>query len=139
METQSELQVKCALIKHDYKHLTDLEAEIRAQIISAMIDIFKELDVTRIEVSGDFYDYLGGDYPSITYDGGNHPEYASNAFSQVEVIILNEDGKIKISCEDEDNMDLDRIWSLGELVGIFDTVKAYYDIERGKASAFRRG
>ena len=37
---------------------------------------------------------------SVTYDGGNHPEYASTAFSMVEGISLDENGNIILQIED---------------------------------------
>lgn len=37
---------------------------------------------------------------SVTYDGGNHPEYASTAFSMVEGISLDEDDNIILQIED---------------------------------------
>ncbi len=35
----------------------------------------------------------------VIYDGGGHPEYKSNAFSEVEIIYL-EDGEVKVETED---------------------------------------
>jgi hypothetical protein len=37
---------------------------------------------------------------SVTYDGGNHPEYASTAFSMVEGINLDENDNIILQIED---------------------------------------
>jgi hypothetical protein len=37
---------------------------------------------------------------SVTYDGGNHPEYASSAFSMVEGISLDENDNIILQIED---------------------------------------
>lgn len=37
---------------------------------------------------------------TVTYDGGNHPEYASNAFSLVEGAYLDKYGEIKLQTED---------------------------------------
>ena len=53
------------------------------------------------------------DYLSITYFGGNHPEYASNAFSRVISVNLKPNGDIVVETEDceeihsEDIMTLD--------------------------------
>jgi len=44
----------------------------------------------------------------VTYDGGNHPEYASNAFSIVNNIFL-KDGKIYLNIEDSEEYSIDRI------------------------------
>lgn len=40
------------------------------------------------------------DSVSVTYDGGNHPEYASNASSMVEGVCLDENGDIFLQIED---------------------------------------
>lgn len=37
---------------------------------------------------------------SVTYDGGNHPEYASTAFSMVEGVSLDENDNIILQIED---------------------------------------
>ena len=37
---------------------------------------------------------------TVSYDGGNHPEYASNAFSTVEAISLDDKGNIVLQTED---------------------------------------
>ena len=44
----------------------------------------------------------------ISYDGGRHPEYASNTASEVESIYLKE-GKIYFSIEDSDEYEIDRV------------------------------
>ena len=49
-------------------------------------------------------------YACIVYDGGNHPEYASNACSQVESVYLyKEDGKLTLSIEDDGIYDISRV------------------------------
>ena len=46
---------------------------------------------------------------SVTYDGGNHPEYASNAFSMVEGVFLDKDGDITLQVEDCSEYPLENI------------------------------
>lgn len=46
---------------------------------------------------------------SVTYDGGNHPEYASNAFSIVKGIFLDKNENICLNTEDCDEYHIDRI------------------------------
>ena len=43
---------------------------------------------------------------TVTYDGGTHPEYASNAFSCVYGVKLNECGKILLNTDDCDCYDI---------------------------------
>ena len=46
---------------------------------------------------------------SVTYDGGNHPEYASNAFSMVEGITLDKKDDIILQTEDCPEYDISNI------------------------------
>ena len=48
------------------------------------------------------------DFISVPYDGGRHPEYASNEFSMVEEIYLKDD-KIYLAIEETDEYEIDRI------------------------------
>jgi len=61
------------------------------------------------------------DVPYMTYDGGNKPEYNSNAFSQVYGVSLNDKGIVCFSCEDEDEvpeyrMDTQDIYGIANFV-----------------------
>lgn len=46
---------------------------------------------------------------TVTYDGGTHPEYSSNAFSCVYGVRLNEYGKILLNTDDCDCYDIKSI------------------------------
>lgn len=52
----------------------------------------------------------------VTYDGGNHPEYASNAFSAVQTVKLDGD-KLVLETEDTDWYDTGNIETF-ELYGV---------------------
>lgn len=45
----------------------------------------------------------------VTYDGGNHPEYASNPYSFVNAVYLMDDDTIALEIEDDDEYEIDRI------------------------------
>lgn len=47
-------------------------------------------------------------YLTVPYDGGRHPEYASNEFSAVDSIYLKDD-KVFLSIEETDEYEIDRI------------------------------
>lgn len=56
----------------------------------------------------------------VTYDGGNHPEYASNAFSTVTAVNLGENG-ITLEIEDcpeywLDDVSTDEVWELCDFI-----------------------
>ena len=47
-------------------------------------------------------------YITVVYDGGRHPEYNSNAFSEVELVHLNEKSIIQFDTEDSEDCNIDR-------------------------------
>ena len=48
-------------------------------------------------------------YITVVYDGGRHPEYNSNAFSEVELVHLNNEKSIvQFDTEDEEDCNIDR-------------------------------
>ena len=49
-----------------------------------------------------------GEYVSVCYDGSRHPEYASNVFSSVEGVFI-EDDKIYLNIEDDDKYPIDNV------------------------------
>ena len=73
----------------------------------------------RIE-SGEDNEYLDG--IAVTYDGGNHPEYASCVISVVNGIWIDEKGTIMFGLEEE-AVDIDRI-TTDDLVYIVETLNA---------------
>lgn len=48
------------------------------------------------------------EYVSVCYDGGRHPEYASNVFSSVEGVFI-EDDKIYLNIEDDGKYSIDNV------------------------------
>ena len=67
----------------------------------------------------------GGTFVCITYDGGNHPEYAANPYSDVQGIYMKGD-EVLVHCEDSDEVILkylswDEIFSIAEY--IYDFIK----------------
>jgi hypothetical protein len=51
---------------------------------------------------------IDGDSLYISYDGGNHPEYASNLYSQVYDVHKDANGKVVLHIEDSDSYELER-------------------------------
>ena len=56
----------------------------------------------------------------VTYDGGNHPEYASNAFSQVLSVTKRKDGSVIFETEDDD-IEADSLDTI-EIAGVCDVI-----------------
>ena len=67
----------------------------------------------------------------VAYDGGNHPEYNSNVFSEVKAIFKKR-GKLYLDIEDDSAYPIERldIFELkGVLDGMMNDIKEKYDIE----------
>jgi hypothetical protein len=67
----------------------------------------------------DFDDYDPDTFVSVPYDGGNHPEYASNCFSTVYGVFIHKDGDICLNTEDCDcyplsDVDWDDVYNVAE-------------------------
>ena len=63
----------------------------------------------RIEFDYDEIEKLGLVNPTITYDGGNHPEYASDAFSYLWGAFIDEQGVLNLIIADCDEYEVDRV------------------------------
>lgn len=59
----------------------------------------------------------------VTYDGGNHPEYASNAFSTVKGVYM-KNGEICLDTEDCGEYYIDNVCTT-ELLGVCDFIEEY--------------
>ena len=93
-----------------WEQISSTIREIRSECEEYLVDTLKAAPNNRI----DFYDKDGYPYGCetyITYDGGRHPEYASNAFSTVNAVFL-KDNKIFVDCDDCDEYDICEVdWS----------------------------
>ena len=82
----------------------------------------------ELEKHGNSIDLTETDGVCVMYDGGNHPEYASNAFSSVYSVFM-KDGDIYLETEDCSQYDIDSI----TLDNLFDVAFCIYsDIEGQK-------
>lgn len=86
----------------DYETYCELNKRIRKACICNIRTYLDNLNTTELEVTGEAYEEYQMDHCSlyISYDGGNHPEYASNMFSEVETIKVDESNEIVIETED---------------------------------------
>lgn len=62
------------------------------------------------------------EYVTISYDGGNHPEYASNVFSVVKRVYKGDKGAIMFATEDSDDIEVYRV-DTGDLIAICDIIE----------------
>lgn len=89
----------------NYKEIAAAFFNVSTNLHQACIEELKKMLETQHEKTVELDDldeleYYGMDVITISYDGGNNPEYASNVFSQVESVKLDDNGKIIIYCED---------------------------------------
>jgi hypothetical protein len=92
------------------KEIKPIRAEINKRCIAYLKRVLKKAENHRIG----FYDeengeYIGGEVVCVTYDGGNHPEYASNAFSTVNGVFINRRGVISLNIEDCSDYELEDV------------------------------
>ncbi len=91
--------------------ITPTISEVRVESIEFLKEVTKE--------KNGYFDLMQyDDFGSIcvTYDGGNHPEYASNAFSTVQAVKLDGD-KLVLETEDTDWYDTGNVETF-ELYGV---------------------
>ena len=111
------------------EHLIDEIKNLNAE--RAKIDNALRLKVTEFFKGLPFKDgefRIGDEYQQtcVTYDGGNHPEYASNAFSTVYAIRKNEHyGNIGLEIDETDFYDIDRVVDVAELSYLAENVGEY--------------
>lgn len=72
----------------------------------------------------DWYNVDLPEYISVPYDGGNHPEYASNVFSNVYGVMLADDGDIYLHIEDDEKYSISNI-NVDDLYNICSFICAY--------------
>lgn len=131
----SDLLRELDFIENDLSEHWSNERELKTRVINAIYDMMEEMDKQEIRFSYD--ENEGTDCPWCTYDGGNHPEYASTINAQVDRVQrfikkcqhIGLDAERKAICVDiidcEDNVDDTRL-DLVDVVSIFDSVAEIY-------------
>ena len=77
--------------------------QLRAECVEFLTNKLRE---NNNKLSWDCYEI--DEYVSVCYNGGNHPEYASNVCSFVEGVFI-EDNNIYFHIEDDDKYSIDNI------------------------------
>lgn len=98
-----------------FEKIAELNKQLREECCDYLRKALKE-NGNSIDLQSEDEDYY---IVCVTYDGGNHPEYAANPYSQVYGIFLNEkDNEIYLNIEDADEYCLDRVDSVLEVYNI---------------------
>lgn len=102
-------------------NVSDFEKDLRKRIIQALKSHGGEF-----AFHDDMEDDLEIPYYTITYYGGNHPEYASNAYSRLESVKLHEDESEFIAVlEDGEQMGIEcNIYGLVTICGFIKAILA---------------
>ncbi len=98
-----------------FNNFYEVKVKLRNACLDKMKELLKERENKRIVFDRDIMED-NGIYPlTLTYDGGNHPEYASNVFSELEGIHLDDRDDVVFEIEDCDEYDESRVWSIDEI------------------------
>lgn len=98
-----------------FEKVAELNKHLREECCDYLRKVLKE-NGNSIDLQSEDEDYA---IVCVTYDGGNHPEYAANPYSQVYGIFLNEkDNEIYLETEDCDEYCIDRVDSVMEVYNI---------------------
>lgn len=112
------------------KKFLELQSTLNKECIEYLKKVVEEFD-GRVNLVNEDYEYAGGEYVSCTYDGGNHPEYATNAFSNVYAVCSCPDGTLYLITEDTDEYPIDSITTL-ELYCICEYISKYKETLKGE-------
>ena len=107
-----------------FEKVAELNKQLREECCDYIRKVLKE-NGNRIDLQSEDEDY---DIVCVTYDGGRHPEYDANPYSQVYSVFFNEeDNKIYLETEDCDEYGLDRVDSVMEVFGVCSLVQTIID------------
>ena len=151
--TCTHLNSFCGLNKADYRKLYKGEIKREPDFVETgnqYIDTIKKLRGESIDYLQKLVEENGtinlevlDTCVSVTYDGGNHPEYASNAFSNVIDVHLDPFGHIELNVEDEEEYATDRIDGdeiYGVAIAIYEALKndgrTYKEIEKERLEEY---
>lgn len=115
------MENKINKFKETLNEYADAKRKIRKECLEMLKEICNRVEDKNIDLSN-FKDYLydfGMCYPTISYDGGRHPEYDTNMYSDVNGFRI-EGEKIIFDIEDCSDYSEDRV-STDDLIDICDT------------------
>ena len=106
--------------ENTFEKVAELNKQLREECCDYLRKVLKE-NGNSIDLQSEEED---DDIVCVTYDGGNHPEYAANPYSQVYSVFFNEeDNKIYLETEDCDEYCIDRVDSVMEVYDVCSLVR----------------
>lgn len=113
-----------------YEKYLDSVGEVRKVCIEMLTEVCNRTESKGISLEKlkNWCDDNGEGYPTVSYDGGNHPEYASNCYSSVDGIFIKHDPilgyKLFLDIEDDTTYSVDRVLTV-DLIGLCDVITMY--------------
>jgi len=117
-----------------FESISPTFGEIKKECTKYLKKVLNKAKNNRIEFFNEEGESIINEFVSVPYDGGNHPDYASNAFSTVYSVFLNESGDICLRTEDCDeygieNVNWDNLYDVS--MHVFNVLKALAEIKVG--------
>lgn len=113
-----------------YEEYLDSVGKVREVCIEMLTEVCNRTESKGISLEKlkNWCDDNGEGYPTVSYDGGNHPEYASNCYSSVDGICIKHDpihgDKLFLDIEDDTTYSVDRVLTV-DLIGLCDVITTY--------------
>lgn len=98
------------------------ESLCRCDCANYINGILQERENKRLELWLD----ESGWYPTCAYDGGNHPEYASNCFSEIQSVYIDKNGELSLDLEDTKWYPISGV-STEDIVRLAEYIDEYFD------------
>lgn len=131
MENINALKEKVKVETQNYLDKKDNLKLIIRDYLKGVLEVRENKQLIFSDIDED-YGYNFGN-ATISYDGGAHPEYASNAFSEVYGLGISlsgyDEGEIYFMIDDSDHYEISRVWSVDELIDIADMVAYVLEVE----------
>ncbi len=105
-----------------WEKITPMMREVKSECLAYIKGELGKAENNYISFLDEDGEPIGGDMVCVTYDGGHHPEYASNAFDLVRGIYLKQhEGRketlIMLDTDDDDEYYIGNI-EIGEIYGV---------------------
>lgn len=105
-----------------WEKITPMMREVKSECLAYIKGELEKAENNYISFLDEDGEPIGGDMVCVTYDGGRHPEYASNAFDIVRGVYLKyHEGRketlIMLDTDDDDEYYIGNI-EIGEIYGV---------------------
>lgn len=106
-----------------FEEMFELSVKARNEAIKFITDKLNEADGKKLEWDWEVLEENDTYVPYVSYDGGAHPEYASNLYDECYGVYLDENGKLCLDIESTSKYEVTRV-ETKELYDVAMVVKA---------------